>query len=162
MKAYDKKGLTLVEVITTAIIASFVLAGTATYIAFSSQSYNKTVARTNIQSALTMIESAIKRDVQKGASVSVSSLGKTLEVIDGNGGVLETYKFENNKFIKGASNTNNYILAFNADFLGNFTETSAKNLAMKIQIQIKNNNNGIIDQSGDVNYYVKCRNHKMK
>lgn len=156
----NRKAFSLIEVMVTAIIAGFVLTGTALYMMYSSNSYNGTVAKTNIQSALTMIESEIKRDIQKGVSVNVSFGGQKLEIKD-NSGILETFEFSGNKFLKGTSTTN-YIKSIKADYVGKFECPSTQEVRMRINIKAKNNNNSIIKESGNIYFYAKCRNHQIQ
>ncbi len=152
-----KKGLTLLEAIITSVIAAIVLAGAASYIIFSSDSYKRTIAQTQINDALTLIEGSFREDVQKGAEVQVLNSNSKLEIVDSYGAITQTYEFKNNRFLKNGKNLAGFV---NGDFTGKFIQKTTKKATLKISVSIKKNGTEL-ENSGTISYISKCRNRSL-
>lgn len=92
-----RKGFSLIEMLTTSLIAVIIMGGISMYIITSSRILARGVAEAKAQSNLTRIIEMISDDIKEGSLLTTLTDSSQIAIKKMNGTVLNQYKFKNKK-----------------------------------------------------------------
>lgn len=154
------RGVTLIEVLITAIISSFILIGSSIYITQTYAMNDKIVLENNAFQALNYVYSNLEKDIKNSCNIFVADQTgyQELIILGKDNSITAEYRlYDNGKFTD--ENGIELVKFTDADFSGTFTPVSSTLLKYNLKVTINYQNKTY--ETDSLNYYIKCRNTKV-
>lgn len=174
---YNKKGVSLIEVLTASTILAFVLTGVTLFLMMNSRLYANGLSKAEIQRSVNLITTVISADIRNSVQIDVKTTdnGNKREMeIENKDGTKVTWsctKDENstNYTLKRGSQTFNIpgvVCSFDCVFTDvnkdeNKDDLIVARLGLKLSVKKANSDEYLALSSDYLDYYYYCRNKNV-